>query len=921
MLSVIAWYLIISILGLASFPIAYRLFPALADRGFAFSRSLGLLIWGYIFWLLASLGILQNDRIGLTFSLVVLVLLSGWALYASGKQAIFKWLRSNLGYVSAVEILFLLAFVVWAFVRALNPDATGTEKPMELAFINAISRSNTFPPNDPWLSGYSISYYYFGYVLTAMLAGITGVSGPVAFNLGIATTFALSALGAYGLVHNLLDAHFNHKYKTPQSDKTKFSFLGLLGPLFLLLISNLEGFLHALHNRGMFWFTDNNGKLTSSFWTWLDIKDLNIPPTGELSWVPTRFWWWWRASRVVQDYDLAGNVREIIDEFPFFSYLLADLHPHVLAMPFALLAMAIAFNLILGGGRGEIKWTQFRLNLSTILWLALIGITSGFILLTVGFRSLSMILAFAGIGFILIGLYILIMYRLEIQTYNFKAWFSPGINPIRVGRSLNMNSLSLISICFVLGSIAFLNTWDMLLFVLLIPGSYALGRLLTAPVKIMDALKDLIWLVVISAAGAIVLYIPFFISFSSQAGGIIPNLIFPTRGAHLWVMFAPLLVPIISLLLYLVLPSKNKSGRHKYIKSATWISLALILFLWLISILLGVFAAFIPEVNELFFGLLAASDLRSLLMAAVSRRLISSGALITLAGLLILTLALLLGYENKKSPMSAGNVDNNQILNKPQFSNAYAVLLIFLGVLLVLGPEFIYLRDQFGWRINTIFKFYYQTWLIWSITAAYGSALLLKCLARPWSIIFRILFVAIVAMSLVYPIFSLWNKTGGFDISNLTLDSTAYLNKNSPDELGAINWLQSAPFGVIAEAVSYTGGSYTDYARISTHAGLPAVLGWIGHESQWRGGNAEMGSRQIDIERLYCSRNWEETKQILEEYDIRYVVVGALERTTYQPNQGGCPSGLDESKFHQYLVPLFQQGSVTIYRYASDGMD
>ncbi len=274
MLSFFVWYILVSLIGLASFPIAWRLFPALGDRGYAFSRSLGVLVWGYIFWLLATLGILQNDGTGLSFSLVLLLFLSAWALRTIGIRNLFSWLRSNLKYVTGVEILFLLAFGTWAFIRAMTPEATGTEKPMELAFINAISRSKTFPPSDPWLSGYSISYYYFGYVLTAMLAGATRVSGSVAFNLGIALTFALSVIGAYALVNNLLSAKFTAKYSNQNKEALKFSFFGLLGPLFLLLVSNLEGFLHALHNRGLFWHPDDSGKLTSTFWTWLDIKDL-----------------------------------------------------------------------------------------------------------------------------------------------------------------------------------------------------------------------------------------------------------------------------------------------------------------------------------------------------------------------------------------------------------------------------------------------------------------------------------------------------------------------------------------------------------------------------------------------------------------------------------------------------------------------
>lgn len=914
MLSFIVWYLFVSLIGLVSFPIAWRLLPALGDRGYAFSRSLGLLVWGYIFWLLATLGILQNDGTGLSFALVLLLILSAWSLRTVRIKEFISWLRSHLKYITGIEILFLLAFATWTFIRAMTPEATGTEKPMELAFINAISRSKTFPPNDPWLSGYSISYYYFGYVLTAMLAGATGVSGSVAFNLGIALTFALCVIGSYALVNNLLAAKCANLNKEPQ----KFSFLGLLGPLFLLIVSNLEGFLHALHNRGLFWSADESGKLRSSFWTWLDIKDLNLPPGEELSWIPTRFWWWWRASRVIQDYDLAGNAKEIIDEFPFFSYLLADLHPHVLVMPFALLAMAIALNLLLGGGHGNTHWTRIKLDLRVILWLAIIGILIGFGLFISGFHSLSMLKAFAGIGCVLVGIFTLMLYRQEIQTHKLKAWISPGAHPVEIGKSLKLDPLALVSVPFILGSIAFLNTWDMLLFLLLIPGAYALGRVTSDRIRLLDGLKEFIWLAIFSAAGAIFLYIPFIVGFSSQAGGIIPNLIYPTRGAHLWVMFAPLLFPIFSVLLYLLGTAREKTSRRKNIKRGVLITLLVILLLGVSNLLMGIAATFIPQVNELFLGILAANDLASLLTAAFSRRLISSGGVITLGSLLALTLALLLGYEKKQSSFNENKTQSTDLYDTYQDSNAYVMLLIFLGALFVLGPEFFYLRDQFGWRMNTIFKFYYQTWLVWSIAAAYGSALLLKRLAKPWSYIFTSAFMIVIAMSLVYPALSLWNKTDGFNTSRLTLDSAAYLKDSSPDELAAINWLKTAPMGVIAEAVSPTGGSYTNYGRVSTHSGLPAVLGWMGHESQWRGGNAEMGSRQSDIERLYCSRSWEETRQILDDYNIRYVILGSLERTTYKPNQGSCAAGLEESKFLKYLVPVYQQGNITIYQYASN---
>jgi uncharacterized membrane protein len=283
------WYLVISLLGWLAFPIAYRLLPALKDRGYAVSRTLGLLVWGYAFWLLASLGVLPFTAGGLLFALALLVGACWWALRGVNLREMFDWFRSQRRLILVTEILFLAAFAGWAFVRAANPEAIGTEKPMELAFINAILHSPTFPPHDPWLSGYAISYYYFGYVLTAMLAKITGTSGGVAFNLGISLIFALSACGAYGLVANLLNAAFKRSKKASNPNVPVLSFASLLGPLYVLIISNMEGLLEILHARGVFWQRDANGALTSSFWRWVDLQDLVSLPKEPFSWMPTRF--------------------------------------------------------------------------------------------------------------------------------------------------------------------------------------------------------------------------------------------------------------------------------------------------------------------------------------------------------------------------------------------------------------------------------------------------------------------------------------------------------------------------------------------------------------------------------------------------------------------------------------------------------
>ncbi len=853
MLSALLWYFTITLIGWITFPLVYRLLPALVDRGYAFTRTVGLLLWAYAFWLLASLGILRNDLGGLLFSVLVLIALSGWALRSVSLEEMTDWLRKQRSLVLVVEILFLVAFAFMGLVRAANPEILGTEKPMELAFINAILNSPEFPPHDPWLSGYAISYYYFGYVMVAMLAKLTGTPGGVAFNLGVTLVFALSAVGSYGLVYNLLSFRSTRLPRRQMESsgraaqaKSTFLSLALLGPIFVLLIGNLEGFLEVLHARGLFWQSTPTGELTSPFWKWLDMRELSSPPQQPFSWTPSRYLWWWRASRVVQDYDFAENWKEVIDEFPAFSYLLADLHPHVLAMPFAFLAMGLALNLFLGGGEGRLSWLQ------------------------------------RGLG-----------ERVE-------SWLSLEINP---------PVFLLGAVC--LGGLAFLNTWDFPFYVALFAGAFALVRMRQVGTGWGVGISEFFRLTIALVVTGIILYLPFYIGFSSQAGGVLPNLVYPTRGTHLWVMFAPLLLPLFAFLYFRWMHS---SGLGFWKGGA--LALSLTLLLWLLSILLTVGIAMLPEVNNLFLGSLSAPDYGNLLAESLVRRIRSPGGWLTLLILLAMTLGLMLKAvgekkieENVEGSRALSNRESAQDVPQSLSPNIFVLLLILLGTLLVLGPEFLYLRDLFGWRINTIFKFYYQAWLLWAVAAAYASSILLLIPRRPWNLIYRGVLILIMMAGMTYTSLGLWTKTNAFKPAmGLTLDGTAYLLNQSPNEMSAIAWLSAAPAGVVAEAV---GGSYSIYGRVSTLSGQPTVLGWDFHETQWRGSSLLLGTRQNDIQRLYCTRDWNEAQEIINLYNIRYIFLGNLERSDFTP--ANCPGGLNDVKFIRNLAVAFQQGEVTVY--------
>ena len=854
MLSFFLWYLVITLLGWLAFPLAFRLFPALADRGYALARVLGLLVWGYAFWMLASLGVIQNDLFGLGLALVVLLVLSGAALVHRTQEAgtgislrpVWDWVKARRRMVISMEVLFFLAFAAWTFVQATNPEITtaGGEKTMELAFINAIMRSPTFPPHDPWLSGYAISYYYFGYVMTAMLAEVTGVLGSVAHNLMLTLVFALSALGAYGVLYDLLAAWRKHqaspgKSRSPQAPPSLG--LPLLGPFFLLIVSNFEGFLEVLHRLGLFWSFKAGSEATSAFWKWLDIRELSQPPATPLQWMPDRFIWWWRASRVIQDHTLAGGSTEIIDEFPFFSYMLGDLHPHILAMPFDLLAIALALNLFLGAWDGEIKLFGLRLHL-----------------------NLTGFLTFA----------------------------------------------------FVLGGLAFLNTWDILFGFALLAGVYLLRRASENGWD-WERLKELFILIIPAGLLAILLYLPFYVGFSSQASGILPNLDSPTRGAQLWVFWGPLFLPVAALFVYLW----RGEGRPRDWKRGFAIAGGLVLALWLFSWLLGLLILTIDPVDAAqVLSTQGTSSIWAFFGAVTLRRLEYFGGWLTLLGLVGVPLAFL-AKAGRRRPVKEGQSASFKL--DPPF---FVLLLALVAGILVLAPEFVFLRDIFNDRMNTIFKFYYQGWLLLSLAAAFAVAVLLQRLRGRAALLYRIGLVLVLFMACTYPVLAILTKTDDFKVPAFqqtlaaarlagdpsplrtalgvwTLDGAAAFERQFPEDAAAARWLSTAPPGVIAEAAKIDS-SYTDYAHISAYSGLPTVLGWAMHEDQWRGTYAIQGTRLADIQRLYETRSWDEAQAILSQYDIRYVYIGTLENQTYRVYEG---------KFQQNLRQVYQQGGVTIY--------
>jgi len=816
------WYLALQLFGLAALPLTLRLLRHLPGRGYAFARPLGLLAGGWALWLVLTLGPgWPPNGVGMVLAVLALLLGSGAVLWyrASETPALPSW-RAIL----VVELLFAAAFAGWCVVRAHMPriETAGGEKWMEIAFLNAILRAPTFPPHDPWLSGFNISYYYFGYVIVAMLTRLSGVPATIAFNLGIATLFALTCSGAYGLLYAMLAAE----------KRSGALWGGLLGPVLVALTGNLEGLLEVLHARGLF---------PAAFWHWLDIRSINSPPPpiSEGSWLPPRFFWWWQASRVIRDYapwHTPSNPAEweVIDEFPAFSFLLGDMHPHLLALPFLLLALAMALALHLRK-REAWRWEAWDIRFPLSGW--------------------------------------------ETLCY---------------------------AVC--LGGLGFLNTWDTPSFLFVTVAAFALLALRRdSPFN----LRSWAAFAGVLALGSFALYLPFWLNLSSQASGIAPNLFNSTRLPQFLVMFAPLLLPLAALA---VIELRRQRVRWWHVVDWTLVMLAAMLFFLLLAVLVA------PEGREIVSALRTGAPIPGLehlpqageqVLNRLLNRIANPWTSLMLAALLAGSLLALLrglpaSFPNRRQEQGEERTGPPR---PPQLGRVpgYALLLILVGTLLTLAVEFVYLRDNFGTRMNTVFKFYFQAWVLWSVAAAYGLA---RLIASGRSLL-TVAALLLIIGGLVYPSLAIPARAREYG-GPPTLDGAQHLYQSHAADFAAIDWLNQNVEGapVILETPGDRVRAYTYEGRVSAFTGLPTLLGWGGHEHQWRGDYKEPARREPDIETLYTTTSSEQALALLDAYGIRYVYVGPVETSRYPP------AGL--AKFAQILNPVYDAGGVTIYHHAPE---
>ncbi|MCC6298980.1 MAG: hypothetical protein IT314_06755 [Anaerolineales bacterium] len=797
-LGVLVWYTFIFVLGVFAYPVARLALPGLKQYSYALGRVVGLVLLAWMAWMGGSVGVpYTRVSIGVAF---VLIGLAGFGLWMKRRDEFKEDWNSNRRFFVMVEIVFLLFFLIDLLIRIGNPDmwhpSKGGERPMDFSYFNAVLKSTSFPPYDPWYAGGYINYYYYGFVLAGTPVKLLGIVPSIAHNFILPTWFALVAVGAFGIGYGVVEGH---RSKVEDDGHSVFDLrlvAGLAGSIFTIFLGNLGTIQLIVNSLQKIAAPDGSvpadaSVIQKTLWgfqgIWKMITEQAGLPIG-------RGDWYWFPSRVIPP----GPGNEIT-EFPLFTFLYSDLHAHMLVMPLALFIIAWA-----------VSFVRSRVQLSRCEWIA------AFVIIALMIGALKPTNTWDLYTYYLLAA-IAAAYTI-IRYFDWKSYF--GL-PALVGK-----------IGLALGAMGLL---------------YALGALF---------------------------YLPF-----SQWFGQAYNSVSFWQGARTplssyftqWGLF---LFVIASWLAWetrewmAVTPVSHLGRLRKY---TIWIEVALAGFIALL----------------VFF--------------------IVEGAWIGFIALPLAFWALILIFR-------ADLPDTKR----------FVLFLIGTALTITIAVEFIALVGDIG-RMNTIFKLYLQAWMMFAVSAAAAFGWLLNVFFSwrfKWRMIYQGGLYALLAGAFMFTLTATTDKIS--DRMNMdaphSLDSMEYMNHSElwdgqtmdlSQDYRAIRWMQDNVQGspVIAEAAS-AGRQYEWHSRFTIYTGLPDVVGWQWHQQQQRVLlSQQVIDRGVEVGDFYNTIDIQTARNFLKTYDVKYIIVGQLERAAYTPE--GIAK-FDEYE-GQYWREVYRDGATVIY--------
>ena len=839
-LGAVAWMAALLLLGWAAFPLAFVALRGLPDRGYALSRVLGLLVISYLPWLAASIKFLPYSRGTILLALAALMGISATIAWRR-REELRAFIHERSGYILLVELLGVALFLIMIGIRLGNPDVWdviwGGEKPMDLSYFTAVMRSTTFPPYDPWHAGGYINYYYFGFVFVGTLAKLLGVVPTLAYNLALPMLFSMTGLGVFSIAWGLVTALSPDLRGLPRPlrsfgevIRSKAAVAGFIAVALALLLGNLAQATvigDAWHNSG-----SESLEALPVIGGAARTLDGGLKVLGGQPVAMYPGDWFWLASRAIN-----ANPGEVqpITEFPFFTFLYADLHAHMISMPLQMLALAWAVGVVLAAKR---RWRNYELRITN--------------------------------------------YELGIAD--------DEATPVTMSQTMENGSvvggrlsavISLLTGALAIGSLRPTNTWDWPTYLLL--GSLAVayyvirtdGWSWRAAGRATFAALALVGL-------SSLLFLPFSANYGSAYSSAS---LWPGSYTHAWNYLLVYGLFLFFIVTHLVrelrdwTTSWTEEGKRRMEPHGWLIIMGLVLFLSASAILL----------------------LRGYWIAPIAL------PIIVVAGLLAL---------------------------RPELPAARRVVLALMAAAIGLSlvVEIVVLDGDVG-RMNTVFKFYLQAWLMLSVACGAASVWAwqaireTKRLRTAWSVALGLLVFA----AALYPLTATpakWNIRMSKDAPH-TLDGEAFLDyveygdtdyAGNPitiypgDDLGIIDWLRRNVQGTPVVMEAHGGNPYRSIAaRIAMYTGLPNVIGWDWHQRQQRAvvpGSA-VTNRIEDVNNFYNTPDASVARNILAHYGVEYIVIGTLENAYY------WPQGL--AKFDQMIADgtleeVFRDGTARILR-------
>lgn len=754
------WYATTTLITIAFAPLVLLIFQHVFDRGASVMRTSGMLLLIWPIWFLASIGDGVVPYVGITLWIAVAIL--AVACWAIGMRAgILN--RSSLKHIAIAESVHLMVFAAFLALRGFIPAVAGPniidqEKPMDLMMLSSSMRATSMPPADAWLSGEPINYYYLGYAMWGGIGNMIGTTPGITYNLAVTSIFAMTVVAVFGTVANIL-AGF--------TSTTISRAGGVIGALLIVFIGNPWAAWQIFGDVDAEWEAD---------------------PFGGVM---------WNATRIIE---ITPDI-DAISEFPAFSFIFADMHPHLMAMPFTISALAFAWMFASLPERSSRRAHVGRLVIAGISVTALYALNS----------------------------------------WDFPTWFAVVALGVLIspGFQTAFQRIVGIGVALVAGIIAwspFLVKFD-------------------APVRIAD-----------SAFADVVGDIPVIGSVLASIGGYTGERTSIVDYFSIFGFFYPVLVVALVLILFF-----DRNGDNDPLVER----LALVS-----AILLIVIGILLPAPLVILLGIPA------------------------LAGMVIV--------------LRSGNVTLELVIAG----------LATLSFVLTLIPEFFYLLDAFGNRMNTIFKLYLQVWVLSGVATALALIWLWQRAAawRPGTGLVAFVGAAILVTGLTYPVVA-GHQWAGFknrDSDWVGVDGLAWLNEShaaDPATYDALQWLWQN--GSNDDVILAAGGcAYRAPVGLpSAASGVPSIIGWANHERQWHLGNEALVSTFADrvtaINELFARP----TDELLDEYGVTLLYIGRPETSGVEGLEASpecAPGPFPEATSPEFPGPgwteVFSEDGVRILR-------